>query len=88
MRQVTLSISSACEHCDGFPCSRQVLKEYLLVVWLRHFLSWIIFIPVRVVKNLLLVLYRLYRNVMKDSSPHCLSADSMAAMLPVSLFRV
>lgn len=44
MRQVTLSISSACEHCDGFPRSRQVLKEYLLAVRRRHFLDWLVFI--------------------------------------------
>lgn len=45
-RQFTLSIPSARQHCDSFPRSRQVLKEDLLAVWLRHFHSGSVYIPV------------------------------------------
>lgn len=38
-QQFTLSITSARQHRDGFARSRQVLEEYLLAFWLRHFLT-------------------------------------------------
>ena len=35
----TLSIPATRQHRDGFPRARQVLKEDLLAVWLRHVYS-------------------------------------------------
>lgn len=81
-RQFTLCIPSARQHCDGFSCSRQVFKEYFLGVWLRHFHSGSVYIPILIDK------IKEWAQMMKGNTRPLPLYLYMPAMLSFSLFRI